>query len=208
MYQAQQFANLAGVTVRSLHYYDRLGLLKPARRSARGYRLYTDRDLARLEQIVVLKYLGLPLKQIRSLLRKESDLSDVLWRQQATLATRRRQLDQTIQAIQAAARSFNHAQEPDWSLFKKSFRRFKCKMTTTGPRNTTAKKRKPRSPRARRCGHPTCRNRSARIGRNSSPISKRPSTKIQLAPRPRHWPRAGANCLRASPEATRRFKKA
>src|SRR5271166_4668974 len=106
MYQAQQFANLAGVTVRSLHYYDRLGLLKPARRSARGYRLYTDRDLARLEQIVVLKYLGLPLKQIRSLLRKESDLSDVLWRQQATLATRRRQLDQTIQAIQAAARSF------------------------------------------------------------------------------------------------------
>ena len=94
-------------------------MLKPARRSARGYRLYTDRDLARLEQIVVLKYLGLPLKQIRSLLRKESDLSDVLWRQQATLATRRRQLDQTIQAIQAAARSFNHAQEPDWSLFKK-----------------------------------------------------------------------------------------
>ncbi len=119
MYQAQQFANLAGVTVRSLHHYDRLGLLKPSRRSVSGYRLYTDRDLLRLEQIVVLKYLGLPLKQIRSLLRKESDLSDILRRQQATLAERRRQLDQTIRAIQEAARSFDHAQEPNWSLFKK-----------------------------------------------------------------------------------------
>ena len=44
------------VTVRTLHDSDRLGLLKPSRRSASGYRLYTDHDLARLEQIVVLKY--------------------------------------------------------------------------------------------------------------------------------------------------------
>ena len=50
MYRAQQFAELAGVTVRTLHHYDRLGLLKPRVRTEGGYRLYGDSDLARLEQ--------------------------------------------------------------------------------------------------------------------------------------------------------------
>ena len=55
--QVHQFAELAGVTVKALHHYDRLGLLKP-RRTDSGYRLYTERDLERLEQIVALKFLG------------------------------------------------------------------------------------------------------------------------------------------------------
>jgi DNA-binding transcriptional MerR regulator len=63
VYRIREFAALAGVTVRALHHYDRLGLLKPSGRSDRGYRLYRDCDLARLEHIVVLKFLGLPLKQ-------------------------------------------------------------------------------------------------------------------------------------------------
>jgi MerR-like DNA binding protein len=49
----REFAALAGVTVRALHHYDRLGLLKPSGRSTSAYRLYRDCDLARLEQIVV-----------------------------------------------------------------------------------------------------------------------------------------------------------
>src|SRR5262245_63641412 len=68
VYRAKEFAELAGVTVRTLHHYDRLGLLEPSARTASGYRLYTDRDLVRLEQIVVLKFVGLPLEQIRRLL--------------------------------------------------------------------------------------------------------------------------------------------
>jgi DNA-binding transcriptional MerR regulator len=55
VYQPRQFAELAGVTVRALHYYDRLGLLKP-RRTNSGYRLYRAEDLERLEQIVALKF--------------------------------------------------------------------------------------------------------------------------------------------------------
>ena len=65
MYQARQFANLAGVTVRTLHHYDRMGLLRP-RRSQSGYRQYGDRDLERLEQIVALKFIGVSLGDIRS----------------------------------------------------------------------------------------------------------------------------------------------
>lgn len=59
MFQAREFAELAGVTVRTLHHYDRLGLLKPKQRTESGYRLYEAQDLERLEQIVALKYPGL-----------------------------------------------------------------------------------------------------------------------------------------------------
>ena len=65
-YHVREFAKLAGVTVRALHHYDRLGLLKPTRSEA-GYRLYYLRDLERFEQIVALKFLGIPLKQIRKM---------------------------------------------------------------------------------------------------------------------------------------------
>src|SRR5882762_951798 len=99
IYRIQEFATLAGVTVRALHHYDRLGLLKPSGRSDRGYRLYRDCDLARLEQIVVLKFLGLPLEQIGRLLKRESPLPDTLRRQQQVLTEKRRRLDMAIYAI-------------------------------------------------------------------------------------------------------------
>lgn len=119
LYQVNEFAKLAGVTVRALHHYDRLGLLKPSRRSDSGYRLYGNRDLVRLEQIVVLKFLGLPLKQIRDLLKRESALPQTLRLQQSVLAGRRNKLDSAIHAIEAAERSLESAREPDWNLFKK-----------------------------------------------------------------------------------------
>jgi DNA-binding transcriptional MerR regulator len=116
VYRIQEFARLAGVTVRALHHYDRLGLLKPSGRSGSGYRLYRDSDLARLEQIVVLKFLGLPLKQIGRLLQRESPLADTLRRQQQVLAGKRRQLELAIEAIAQAERSLQPGQEPDWTL--------------------------------------------------------------------------------------------
>jgi len=76
------------VIVRAPHYYDRLGLLKPSGRSDRGYRLYCDRDMARLEQIVVLKFLGLPMGQIGRLLKREAPLGDTLRRQQSSSSRR------------------------------------------------------------------------------------------------------------------------
>jgi len=85
VYRIREFAALAGVTVRALHHYDQLGLLKPSGRSTSGYRLYRDCDLARLEQIVVLKFLGLPLKEIAGLLKRQSPLPDTLRRQQQVL---------------------------------------------------------------------------------------------------------------------------
>jgi DNA-binding transcriptional MerR regulator len=88
------------------------------RGAANGYRLYTDRDFARLEQIVVLKFLGLPLSEIRDLLQDDSALSGTLRRQQHVLAEKRRRLDRAISAIEEAARSLRSRRGPDWSLFK------------------------------------------------------------------------------------------
>lgn len=117
MYKIQKFAELAGVTVRALHHYDRLGLLKPKRRTASRYRLYSLDDLVRLEQIVVLKFLGLPLREIGALLSQDSDLSETLRRQQKVLAMRRSRLDATIEAIQYAETSL--ASHIDWNVFTK-----------------------------------------------------------------------------------------
>jgi DNA-binding transcriptional MerR regulator len=65
-YSVRAFAELAGVTIKTLHHYERRGLLAP-RRSRAGYRRYTIKDLARLERIIALKSLGLPLKEIARL---------------------------------------------------------------------------------------------------------------------------------------------
>ncbi len=74
LFRARDFAERAGVTVRTLHHYDRLGLLKPSRYTQSGHRLYGEGELARLQQIVTLKFIGLPLKQIKELLsEKELD---------------------------------------------------------------------------------------------------------------------------------------
>src|SRR5437879_12134477 len=87
VYRASEFGGRAGVTVRALHHYDRLGLLKPSGRTASGYRLYSDRDLVRLEQIVALKFIGFPLSHIRDLLHgKDMDLSAMLRQQRQIIA--------------------------------------------------------------------------------------------------------------------------
>jgi MerR family transcriptional regulator, thiopeptide resistance regulator len=117
-YRIQEFAELTGVTVRALHHYDRLGLLKPLRRTRTGYRVYRNSDFARLEQIVVLKFLGLPLKDIGRLLKKESHLQDTLGKQRHVLGERRRRLDAAIRAIERAEQSLD-VQEPDWELFRR-----------------------------------------------------------------------------------------
>src|SRR4051794_39234194 len=61
-------AALAGVTVRTLHHYDRIGLLSPSERTAAGYRRYTPADLDRLHQVLVYRELGFPLEEVATLL--------------------------------------------------------------------------------------------------------------------------------------------
>jgi len=119
MLQAQQFAELAGVTVRTLHHYDRMGLLR-ARRTEAGYRVYRESDLERLEQIVALKFVGLPLKRIKTLLDRDNlELAEALPRQRLVLEAKRKLIDRAILAIQDAERTLATGQRPDAAILKK-----------------------------------------------------------------------------------------
>ncbi len=119
-YKPHEFAKRTGVTVRALHHYDRLGLLKPSGRTDAGYRLYSDRDIIRLEQIVALKFIGFSLNQIRDLLnRKDVDLSAMLLQQRQIIAAKRDHLDRAIRAIELAENAVAAGQESDWEPFRK-----------------------------------------------------------------------------------------
>ena len=127
MFRIQQFAALANVTVRTLHHYDRLGLLKPTHRSASGYRLYRNEDLGQLERILVLRYLGLPLREIADLLAtggpdSEHNLPSTLARQVTVLRERRAGIDRVLQAIERAQQQLQKQLQtdagPDWPLYQ------------------------------------------------------------------------------------------
>lgn len=72
-YTSGQFARKANVSIRTIRYYDKQGLLKPAALSEAGYRLYTDSDFAKLQKILTLKYLGFSLDEIRSITINDDD---------------------------------------------------------------------------------------------------------------------------------------
>jgi MerR family transcriptional regulator, thiopeptide resistance regulator len=118
-YRVQEFAALTRVTVRALHHYDRLGLLRP-RRTGSGYRLYGRQELERLEQIVALKFIGIPLQQIKVILdRNRSGLPDALRVQRTVLEEKRQLLDRAIQAISEAEQAFAAGGQPDAAILKK-----------------------------------------------------------------------------------------
>lgn len=122
-FRIQEFAKLAGVTVRALHHYDRLKLLSPAHRSERGYRLYCHEDLGRLERILALRYIGLSLHEIAELLntpagRGAEPLTVTLMRQRAALLERRDGLDRVLRTIEHAQQRAQNPAEPEWLLYQ------------------------------------------------------------------------------------------
>lgn len=67
-YQIKEISQMTSITVRSLQYYDEIGLLQPAKRTDSGYRLYSEKDLLRLQQIITLKFLGFSLSAIKKII--------------------------------------------------------------------------------------------------------------------------------------------
>ncbi|MFI5639528.1 MerR family transcriptional regulator [Streptomyces goshikiensis] len=96
-YTVGQVSAFAGVTVRTLHHYDRTGLLSPGGRSRAGYRHYEDVDLARLQQILFYRELGFPLDEIAEI------LADPQANALEHLRTRQRQLASEINRLQQLA---------------------------------------------------------------------------------------------------------
>ncbi|MBS0185607.1 MAG: MerR family transcriptional regulator [Proteobacteria bacterium] len=72
----KDLSKLTGVSVQTLHHYDRINLLKPSLRLTNKYRLYSEKDLLRLQQIIALKFFGFNLSQIKILLTENVDIND------------------------------------------------------------------------------------------------------------------------------------
>ena len=98
-----QVAGQFGVTVRTLHHYDQIGLLVPSERTPAGYRLYTTGDVARLQNVVVYRRLGFPLEEIALLLDEPAvDVSEHLRRQRAAVLSRLVEMQDLVTAIDRA----------------------------------------------------------------------------------------------------------
>jgi DNA-binding transcriptional MerR regulator len=94
-------AALTGVSVRTLHHYDHIGLVVPSVRTPAGYRGYTDADIERLHLVLVYRAVGLPLDEIRALLDDASaDVLEHLRRQHQLLLQQAERLQHTIKAVE------------------------------------------------------------------------------------------------------------
>lgn len=104
-YRVKEVAELSGVSVRTLHHYDAIGLLTPGRSKA-GYRRYSEADLLRLQQILVHRELGLPLEQIKAILSDpQLDARGVLLEQRARLQARAEHTEAMLRAVDTALRA-------------------------------------------------------------------------------------------------------
>ncbi|MEU6073287.1 MerR family transcriptional regulator [Micromonospora sp. NPDC047074] len=102
-YTVGQVARLAGVTVRTLHHYDEIGLLSPSGRSGAGYRRYDDADLERLQHVRYYRELGFPLEEIATILGDPaSGPSAHLRRQHELLTERIKRLQEMVAAVEFA----------------------------------------------------------------------------------------------------------
>lgn len=105
-YKVKDVALMTGVSVRALHYYDEIGLLKPGERTEAGYRLYVENDLLRLQQILIGRSTGLSLEDIRkSLDDPDFDYARSLRRQRETLVEKLSDTHKMIAAIDATLNS-------------------------------------------------------------------------------------------------------
>ncbi|MGZ8177280.1 MerR family transcriptional regulator [Williamsia sp. SKLECPSW1] len=93
-YRVGRLAELTGLTVRALHHYDELGLVRPSGRTSAGYRLYDESDVERLYRVIALRSLGLPLERIADVLDDASSVA-------STLAEHDRAVADQIAALQA-----------------------------------------------------------------------------------------------------------
>jgi DNA-binding transcriptional MerR regulator len=122
LYSVKQLSDLAGVSVRTLHYYDEIGLLPPSKIGANGYRSYDDAALLRLQQILFYREIGLELMQIKEILDSpDFDLVAALNSHRAVLQEKMKRLQNLIDTVDSTIKHL--AGEVDMSR-KKLFQGF------------------------------------------------------------------------------------
>ncbi|GGC98700.1 MerR family transcriptional regulator [Thalassobacillus devorans] len=99
--RVKEVADLVGISVRTLHHYDEIGLLKPDTTTDAGYRVYSDANLETLQQILFFKEVDFPLKRIKATLEDPSfNREEALEMHRKMLLEKRRRLDQVINTVE------------------------------------------------------------------------------------------------------------
>ena len=117
MYSSGEFAEKAHVTLRTIRYYDKMNLLKPSMHTESGARLYSDQDFAKLQQILLFKYLGFSLEEIREMTLASADphfLNESLKIQKRLLQERQEELQSMILAVDQTSAALEQKHEIDW----------------------------------------------------------------------------------------------
>jgi DNA-binding transcriptional MerR regulator len=110
-YTVTEVAKLAGVTVKALHYYHKIGLLKPAQVTEAGYRLYGSQQLERLQQILFYRELDFSLEQVAKALADEPGRVEVLSEQYKLLLARRQRMDRLLHTLEESIRAAKTGEE-------------------------------------------------------------------------------------------------
>lgn len=125
-YTVQKLAQMAGVSSRTLRYYDEIGILKPARTNSSGYRIYGQQEVDRLQQILFYRELGISLDQIKEIISAPAfDAADALKEHREKLLEKRKQLDLLITNVEKTIAS---AEGRTTMSDKEKFEGFKKKM--------------------------------------------------------------------------------
>ena len=117
-YSSGQFAKKAHVTLRTIRYYDKQNILKPSAKTPAGARLYTEADFAKLQQILLLKYLGFSLQDIREMTLASADqqyLLESMRVQKKLIQERIEEMQAMNDAIDSTMEAIQQKQEMDWN---------------------------------------------------------------------------------------------
>lgn len=110
----KDLSKLTGVSVQTLHHYDRIQLLKPSLRLANGYRVYSEKDLLKLQQIIALKFFGFELSQIKTFLAEESNAFKHFNNQAQVLEQKAASLLEGAKTLRSVIEAINDNQSIPW----------------------------------------------------------------------------------------------
>lgn len=118
MRTVKEISDLTGISVRTLHYYDEIGLLKPTEKSEAGYRLYDDKALETLQQILFFREFDISLKEIKAVLDNPAlERNQILQVQRKMLVTKKERMERLIASIDDILKGEN---KMDFTIFTKT----------------------------------------------------------------------------------------
>ena len=118
MRTVKELSDLSGISVRTLHYYDEIGLLTPTRKSEAGYRLYDDKALETLQQILFFREFDIPLKEIKSVMENPAlDRTRILQMQRKMLTAKKERMERLIAGIDDILKGENRM---DFTIFNQT----------------------------------------------------------------------------------------